>query len=647
MTSKSSIQSDAEVQLKRGFNKRGEFVKPRPHIDHLVMLLNQKGHKKEKIEIFIQALRHKEEVIKECIALRGENRGKGDNDILPLNAAKGALEQLGIGSRTTLTSLIKRYQDYSEAYPDEPAINALIDIRGRPKQELLNSEQEMVAIGAYLTRKRTSTLSTGKKKHIFTRPEIDWVYGMLLLAWPDLALSIDQLRRFLREKYKEDPILFDISRDDEDQTWMNRLPKRRNNVTHPKVRVQSDARALPILVKVGNIYCTVTLLSLIDDYTQFVLDYQLIPRKVEDEHGIVCRVDYTADDFRLMLAYAMLEFHFRPLFVYTDRATQFKAIVPFLKLLSDDNLEPPTLWIPGRRRYAPGKGKIEKYQDLVDKLLRNLPAFIQEWMVKYPKKLSKEEIKEVMTLEELQQEFDARIKSWNEDPRDDKPSRQEEFMSIPGPGIKPPSPFRVSLLGISEKEYKPCRVYPRGILYDNIYYQPVYKKPEDYELLANKMDQDVPIGGVWLGKKGLVVFACLDGINWIEVIPDTEQKIDNTSYNQMQRRLQQKKRSQRNTRRDRFEQIILEQTGQYPGTDAQTGQARLDPPRQSQKPEQTDTDTQMPAKTSTKPSSRSTKYKTPASPESIEQPKIPTNIPNFAADLRQMRGEADKKDQDN
>lgn len=648
MASKSSAQTDTDVQPKRGFNKRGEFIKPRPHIDHVVMLLKKKGHKKDRIETFIQTLRHKEEIIKECIALRGENRGKGDNDILPPNAAKGALEQLGIRSRTTLTSLIIRYQNYSEAYPDEPAINALIDIRGRPKQELLNPDQETVAIGAYLTRKRTSILSTGMTKQIFTRPEIDWVYSMLLLVWPDLALSIDQLRRFLKEKHQEDPILFNISRDDEDQTWMDRLPKRRNDVTRPKVRVQSDARALPILVKVGDIYCTVTLLTLIDDYTQFVLDYQLIPRKVEDENGIVCRVDYTAEDFRLLLANAMLEFEFRPLFVYTDRANQFKAIVPFLKLLSDDNLEPPTRWIPGRRRYAPGKGKIEKYQHLVDRLLRNLPAFIEEWMGKYPKRLSKDEIKEVMSLEELQQEFDTRTKNWNEGPRDNKPSRREDFISIPGPAIKPPSPFRVSLLGTIEKEYKPCRVYPRGILYDNIYYQPIYKNPEDYELLANKMDQDVPIGGVWMGKKGRVVFACLDGTNWIEVIPDTEQKTDDTSYHQMQRRLQQKKRSQRNMRRERFEQIILEQTGQYPGTDAQTGQARLVQPRPSRKPEQDSTgkDKQTPPKASSDSSTDTTGQKTPASSENVEQPKIPSNIPNFAARLRQMRGETDNKDQD-
>src|SRR5262245_4457637 len=91
-------------------------------------------------------LRDKEQIIKDCIALKEANHGR-----LPRGEGTAAMKKLQIKSRQTLLNLIERYERHRRLHPAEPAVNALIELRGRPPSTALTPEQKKVALGVYLT----------------------------------------------------------------------------------------------------------------------------------------------------------------------------------------------------------------------------------------------------------------------------------------------------------------------------------------------------------------------------------------------------------------------------------------------------------------------------------------------------------------
>src|SRR5262249_39418744 len=118
------------------------------------------------------------------------------------------------------------------------------------------------------------------------------------------------------------------------------MPKKPSDADRPNLRWQSDGRDLPFYVIHNDEPCTAVLVSIVDEYSRYIVDWIVVPKKEKDESGTVYGVNFTQQHVGLLFASGMYRSQRRPEAFYTDHGTQFMAIGPYLPFLSDDN-EPP------------------------------------------------------------------------------------------------------------------------------------------------------------------------------------------------------------------------------------------------------------------------------------------------------------------
>src|SRR5207247_295361 len=90
-------------------------------------------------------------------------------------------------------------------------------------------------------------------------------------------------------------------------------------------------------IRHDGLVCTVTLLLIMDDLSQYPIRARLIPRKLRDEKGLPKRSDFTAADVGILVASAIHYSRRCPGTLYNDHGSQIIAIEEFLDDLSEEN----------------------------------------------------------------------------------------------------------------------------------------------------------------------------------------------------------------------------------------------------------------------------------------------------------------------
>ncbi|KAB8142901.1 hypothetical protein F8S13_11650 [Chloroflexia bacterium SDU3-3] len=298
--------------------------------------------------------------IEELIVLEKQNGG----NLRGTGARKAAAEKLNV-SVWTIDNYIKRYKE-------NPSIDAFIDKkRGRNIGDTFTLEQQQVISWFYLNRQKYIITSDNEKIILEGLEDTIYIKSVLDILLPLPYHSYASIRRFIRILDKDKALMSEFARHGERHVASKILPARRNDAAYVNERWQIDARPLPIYIIHDGIKCTVTLLLIIDDLSQYPIRARLIPRKIRDEEGIPRKSDFTAADVGILLASAIYYSGICPSVLYNDHGSQLIAMEDFLGDMSEQNLAVIRMAksIPRRPR---GRGKIENMLKRFDELICNI-----------------------------------------------------------------------------------------------------------------------------------------------------------------------------------------------------------------------------------------------------------------------------------
>src|SRR5262249_17996495 len=146
-------------------------------------------------------------------------------------------------------------------------------------------------------------------------------------------ITQDNIERFVAEQRKERPVLFKLGREGGREIWEKWMPKQPSDVRAPHERWIIDARTLPFYIRHKNKKCTVPLVVIFTAKRGHFGAWLLFVRPATKASGERRKADFTADDVRLLVLYAIVVHGVRPKIIYTDNGSQFKALEPLLPLL--------------------------------------------------------------------------------------------------------------------------------------------------------------------------------------------------------------------------------------------------------------------------------------------------------------------------
>ncbi len=481
------------------------------------------------------------------------------------------LQALGLEDRQTLYNWVERYETYLRDWPDDHPAAALRDLPTGPQPgQDLTDKQQIVAIGAFLETARSSVLPGGIENEINRRANYDYVHQMVSLVDPDNPVSRSTIARFVRRAYDEHPARFDLARHGEIVVWRDYIPKTGNDTSAPDERWQSDGRYLPIYVQNGDIICRVALVSLIDDFSRYLLDFVLVPRKEKDVRGDIKNVDFTGQHIRLLVANVLYKTGRRTELLCTDNGSQYKALEPRLRHIREngEQLIRITYSVAG---HPWGRGKIEVFGKLVDTFLRDLPGFVEDDDDPLCRRAAQNH-PQLLTFEEFEQQLRGYFHHWNTVSENGKPSRYDVWKNTPNVPLPAPSKLDLALLATAES-YKKVMPQDLGVEYKGHFYKPKMKDENDYYRWMETVSKKKPIPRIVTRLDGKpVVLISQDGKTWEEAVPNSEQRLSVKKHTQNQRAVINRVKGEVRKDKERFEEILKETLGGKPKIDALTKQ---------------------------------------------------------------------------
>lgn len=489
------------------------------------------------------------------------------NNELMYGERKRLLERLQIKSPQTIYNLAARCLRHKRLFPTEPLVYALVKLSGRPKQELFTPDQELFIIGAYLLGDWEVRLPNGKIDKSRDRVSAEFVHNLLCRAYSNLEVSVRQVERFISEKSAEEHIVFTLGREGARKVWQDYMPKLPNRAPEPHYRWQSDARILPVIVykKIGKriVKYTLTIVVIIDDYSLAILNWCLVERVIESEVDPeeLKRVDFVNGHVRMLMAGAMEDWQARPKIWYTDRGSQYIAIVDFIPWLTsgfdDDH---PIIPIQGFPGHPWARGKVEVLQKLIDTVLRKLSGFVHD---EDDRQSWKEAHKKTNILyKDVQSAVQEFVKNWNTEAIDGKPSRIEQLKQAGTVPLLPPPVERLVLFAAS-RQWGIVTVRDTGLpLPDDEYTIKALNTEEGYQRWQNAIGKKARYCVIPLSK-GQHVLASLDGAPWEPIVP-TKQVSAGRRHSKRQRELITVAEDRLQEYRNHFERLCSEIFGAVP-----------------------------------------------------------------------------------
>jgi len=500
---------------------------------------------------------------------------------------KKILDNLKIDSPQTLYNLAKRCIRHKRLFPNEPLAYALVKLSGRPKLELFTPEQELLIIGAYLFGEWELRLPNGKVDKSRDRVGAEYVHSLLCYTYPVLEVTVRQVEHFIAEKRAEEHVVFVLGREGARKVWQDYIPKLPNLALEPHYRWQSDARILPVVVykRVGKrtVKYTLTLVIIIDDYSLAILNWCLVERVIENDVDPeeVKRVDFVNGHVRMLMAGAMDDWQARPHLWYTDRGSQYIAIVDFIPWLTsgfdDDH---PVIAIQGFPGHPWARGKVEVVQKLINKVLRKLSGFVhdeedrQSW--KEANKLTNVEYKDVQA---AAREF---VKEWNTSSIDGKPSRIEQLKQAGTVPLPPPPTERLAFFATSG-DWGAVTVKDTGLpLPDGDYTLKALNTETGYQRWQDAIGKKVRYCIIPRSKDQLVLTS-LDGTIWEPIVRTSQLSTVGRRHAKRQRELITVAEDRLRQYQERFEQLCNEKFGAVPQLAVLGNEIVIPEPKRSKK----------------------------------------------------------------
>lgn len=465
-----------------------------------------------------------ERVIKQLIEIKLDNGGT----LRGTGMRQASATKLGVSEDTI--------DNYLERYEVDPCIESLIDQkRGRTPGGTFTELQKAILADLYTNPEKRITDSDRKRSIIKGLEDTSYMLDVLRDHAPDPPHSVHAVRRFLRLLRKDDALAVTLARKGEAYLRNKVLPARRNDPELANERWQIDGRPLPIYIRHDGLVCTVTLLLLIDDLSQYPLRARLIPRKLRDEKGLPKKCDFNAADVGIVFASAIHYSGVCPGALYNDNGSQLIAIEEFLDDLSEENQAVVRMSksIPRRPR---GRGKIENMLKMFDELLKDIEGNL------VGKENDFEAIREaranpkLLSLEKLQEKCDAFIEKLRDRPRRQGERRTRRDIWLDPKGIRKAPPVRRLMTLVPERVSRDTAIDYWKFQFDTQEYEPRLKSEEDLYrwMVATARKEFVPLRAARLDA-GWECDICLDREDayWCEGVLKTERYMSKDAYPEM------------------------------------------------------------------------------------------------------------------
>lgn len=472
---------------------------------------------------------------------------------------------------------------------------------GRPRGQQLTGQQKSVIRYALATRARQVKSALGRVREIdlpFEYWEI-WKFASSVCPMP----SYHTVRRYLHSFREENPALFKLMTEGDDAVERDLLLKKRNDVSRPNERWQSDARDLPWYVLYNGKPHRIALIVVYDDYSGYIIWWRLVLKKEQEDADWIATPrgrrrrsnlskkrsrssTFTGLDVIQLYLTAMYRTGVRPERIYTDNGSQFIAAEKYLPLLTRAN-EPPIEVSHTRPGKPWGRGKIENGLGQLNRLLKRLPGTYNKRDRKSIRDARQH--KELYPFEEAEAELAKHFKELNERSRKKAPSRFDVWRSVkslPAPPIR-----QMALIEDLAVEQKSVTVTGWSVNFNGQEWEPKSIEGKNRQIYRRWMDAAASDEKAWLCAikldTGLKVEVRL-GSQWIELVLKSEQQADQ-EHNADQARTLKDTREERDAILEADGKIIMALTsGKEPIAEASSGDYTVpvvEPPRVQPQPE--------------------------------------------------------------
>jgi hypothetical protein len=391
----------------------------------------------------------------------------------------------------------------------------------------LTDEQWIVLQAACLKRQWVVEKKDDIEFVVIRVADVDDVYDAVMEVPNGHSVSKPTIKRLMDRFISEHQSEFVYAHEGRSGYNKKRAPKKQNNVPGPNYRWQYDFRCGPIYVLNGNISSRVIFGVILDDFSQNPLSVIAIARKEEEIEYIdnkkykkFRRVSFTATDASRQLCNTMFVHKVRPLYLYTDRdpifADEFQTNL--VQLISKG--ETPIAHIKSLPGEPQGRGKIERFLGLLDEILREFPGYLDKddwehqrqvlekplWTLDYFRKRLAEEIEKRRDTPPRKNGAQTRRQLWESDKQWMLPAPPDERLAL----------FANTFLQTT------ARVYPIGVLHDNIYYVPKEVSREGDKAWDEAVGLEIPFRLAVFSdgsEEKIVAAASYNEKTWTPIIP--------------------------------------------------------------------------------------------------------------------------------
>ncbi len=443
----------------------------------------------------------------------------------------------GTGARrfaaTSLNISVDTIDNYLERYEADPCIESLIDQkRGRTPGGTFTELQQGILADLYKRPVKRVVGSDGKQSIIKGLEDVSYMLSVLKEHAPDPPHSEYAIRRFLHLLREDNALAVTLARKGEVYLRNKILPARRNDPELVNDRWQIDGRPLPIYIKHDGLICTVTLLLIIDDLSQYPLRARLIPRKLRDEKGMPKNSDFTAADVGIVFASAIYYSRVCPGALYNDHGSQFILFEDFLNDLSEENqaVARMSMSIPRRPR---GRGKIENMLKTFDTLLKDVKGNLVGREGDFDAIREARRLPDLVSLETLQEKCDEFIENLRKRPRRQGERKTRRDLWLDPNGIRKAPPIRRLMTLVPERISRDTAIDYWKFQFDRQEYELRLQGEEDLYrwMVAAARKEFVPLRAAKLDA-GWECDICLDREDayWSEGILKTERYLSKEAY---------------------------------------------------------------------------------------------------------------------
>jgi len=467
----------------------------------------------------------------------------GDGDIddkarLPDGMRSIAMAELNVKSPHSVENRATRCRMFERAFRDDPDayIYSMVKLSGQPKIELTELQQAIV-VGAYLFNDWEAVLPDKQTKRTRERVQFKFIYNMFCQLFPDAQhrnrpITQETIERCIAEQREERPALFKLGREGGREIWEKWMPKQPSDVRAPNECWIIDARTLPFYIRHKKKKCTVTLLVIIDAYSGYIVAWHVVVRAVTDGSGETRKADFTADDVRLLVLYAIIVHGVRPKIIYTDNGSQFKAPEPLLPLLSHGQSD-EIVMVFGFPGHPWSRGKVEVTLREFDKALLKYAGVVRDEKDRESWRRARKSAN--FTIDNLQSVAGAHVKRWCEEAKDEGRTRRDRFENDLPLQLPIPSFDRLLYFGCGYRYGEARTTRDDARINGNGIYIPLrgWHKPaqlDNYSTWLNAAGRGrVPYTIIPLPDEEWI-FACLDGKRWERLIAKDDQLLSRESH---------------------------------------------------------------------------------------------------------------------